>query len=656
MRLGFVAVCSVLLLSACVSKSEPKLQTIRLIHINDTHSYFDASPATLQQTDAGTLYTYIGGHPRLMTKAIQLKQQAVADKIPALFLHGGDAFKGTAYFELFEQHINVDMLNRMPIDAMALGNHEFDIGLEKLADFVERVKFPVLAANVDVSDEPILKLSKNLKPYALFVLRNNKFSAIDSFAQAKGRDTVAVFGLALEDMRAIAPATGALVFAKEVAAAQRTVDELTALGVKHIIALTHLGHQRDLALAAAVNGIDAVVGGHSHSLLGDFQHWGLGKQQPYGEMIHNPNGVSKTCVVQAGQYAQAIGVATLTFSPDGVITNCDGQNTLLASSDFYTAASRDDASRFPANLQQQTERFIENLPRTDIVTEDAEMRAALDTHYKPAVRAAYGKQLTVLDRNIDHVRLPGTAGSDAHGSELAGHIADAMRYWLNLPAQVAKTGRQVDVALIGAGNIRASLQSGSVFEGNIRLEVLPFNTPLSVLTVNGSTLKQLLTQTIAATLVPGAHAGKFPYSANLRYSADIGPDGQLRFSQLQVLQQGQWQNLKPEQQYVLATTQYLADGNDGWQALQLAQQEQTDRVDVIIRAGQSEVFAVQQVLARQDAQGATSFNTRYKTVTTLPCKEAGVDCKVAAQAVIDYLQAKPQLFGQPRPATVTLTR
>ncbi|HSG52919.1 MAG TPA: 5'-nucleotidase, partial [Rheinheimera sp.] len=255
-----------------------------------------------------------------------------------------------------------------------------------------------------------------------------------------------------------------------------------------------------------------------------------------------------------------------------------------------------------------------------------------------------------------HVRLPGTAGSDEHGSELAGHIADAMLYWLNQPAQVAKTARTVDVALIGAGNIRAPLQSGQVFEGHIRLEVLPFTTPLSVLTVSGRTIQRLLTETISATLQPGAHAGKFPYAGNLRYSVEAEADGKLHFSQLQVLKQGAWLDLDPKQQYVLATTQYLADGNDGWHALQLAQQQQTDRVDVVLTAGQAEVFAVQQVLAQQDAQGATSFSALYETVSGLPCKDANVDCKVAAQAVIDYLQAKPQLFQQPRPATVTLKR
>src|SRR5690606_6960035 len=124
------------------------------------------------------VYTYIGGHPRLLTKAEQLRQQARQDAMPALFLHGGDAFKGSAYFELFEQRINIDILNRMNIDAMALGNHEFDIGLAKLADFIDKVNFPVLAANVDTSNEPLLANSENLTPYRLFALENNQLTAI----------------------------------------------------------------------------------------------------------------------------------------------------------------------------------------------------------------------------------------------------------------------------------------------------------------------------------------------------------------------------------------------------------------------------------------------------------------------------------------------
>jgi 5'-nucleotidase len=643
-----------LLLAGCnvIQPSEDTL-TLSLIHINDTHSQFDASPASVNDASGKPLYTYIGGHPRLLSHAQQLRQQAQQQKIPALFLHGGDAFKGSAYFELFEQHINIDVLNRFNIDAMVLGNHEFDIGLSKLADFIARVNFPILAANVDTQTEPQLTHVGNLKAYTLFVVENHQLMPIQSIDRAAGRNVVAVFGLALEDMRAMAPDTGALVFSSEIQTAQRTVDALTAQGVKHIIALTHLGHQRDLTLAAAVNGIDVIVGGHSHSLLGDFSHWNLGKQHRYAAMVTNADGKGQTCVVQAGQFAQAIGQAALTFNKAGALTGCSGQNTLLASTDYFHSVRRDEANRIARAEQTDTEQYVAGLARTAIVAEDPLLRNLLNTQYLPAVQQAYGDVIGVTERSINHVRLPGTDGSDKHGSELAGVIADAMVYWLNQPEIQGKTGRKIDFALIGAGNIRAPLQAGTVHEGHIRLEVLPFNTPLSVMTITGAQLAALLTDTISATLVPGAHAGKFPYGGNVRYVAKKNATGGAKLLQLQWWTENHWQTIEPGQQYTLATTQYLADGNDGWHLLQQIQQHSSDRLDILLQQQLPAVFAVKRVQAQQDSSGRASYSAEYHSVTELPCKAQASDCKVAAQAMIDYVKAHPATWQQRIP-TVTL--
>lgn len=635
--------------------------TFKIIHINDTHSQFDASPAKVVGVDGAPLYTFIGGHPRLLTQARLLREQATAAGMPSLFLHGGDAFKGSAYFELFEQKINIDILNRMQLDAMALGNHEFDIGLAKLADFADNINFPLLAANVNTQAEPKLAQSANLKPYQLFTLVDKRWQAlpadadVDAKAQS-GAAQLAVFGLALEDMRAMVPDTGALVFESEVAAAQRTVDYLTAQGVQHIIALTHLGNQRDLRLAAQVNGIDVIVGGHSHSLLGDFRHWYLGLQGPYAQQVLNPDGSGFTCVVQAGQFAQAVGALTVSFNSAGQITDCSGENTLLASRDLYSAALRTPTSQLGGKALSQTLAYIDSLPNTRITEEDAALRKVINDVYLPAVQQAYGEQISATERAVPHVRLPGTGGSDQHGSELAGHIADAMHSWLNTEPVQAVLTHPVDFSLIGAGNIRSPLEAGAIYEGHIRLEVLPFDAPLSVLTVTGADVLALLTDTIAATLPEGAHAGKFPYSSHLRYTATERLDGSLQLSQVEVLRGGQWQALQPDGYYRLATTNYLANGNDGWQRLQQVQQQQTDRQDIILLNGQPKAYAVTRVLASTDAKGQQAFQPEYAAAGALPCGSEGVDCKTAAQAMIDYLRTHPVLWQQQRPATVTLWR
>ncbi|WP_333609181.1 metallophosphoesterase, partial [Arsukibacterium sp.] len=95
--------------------------TFHLLHINDTHSQFDATPAAFQGPDR-RIYTRIGGHPRLLTAAQRLRADAEAEGQASLFLHGGDAFKGSAYFELFEERINIEVLNQFGLDAMVLGN------------------------------------------------------------------------------------------------------------------------------------------------------------------------------------------------------------------------------------------------------------------------------------------------------------------------------------------------------------------------------------------------------------------------------------------------------------------------------------------------------------------------------------------------------
>jgi 5'-nucleotidase len=652
-----VMLLALLLVSGC--SSQPKTNpgvTLSIVHINDTHSQFDATPAKVQGPTGMPLYTYIGGHPRLLTKAQQLQREASARGVASLFLHGGDAFKGSAYFEIFEQKINIDILNRMGIDAMALGNHEFDIGLVKLADFAENINFPLLAANVDNTAEPALAAVTNLKAYQLFVLEGTELVAVKNITDTAGKTAVAVFGLALENMRSMVPDTGQVVFAAEVSAAQATVDYFHAQGINHIIALTHLGYQRDVNLAQQVNGIDVIVGGHSHSLLGDFSQWYLGQQAPYADNITNPDGLGVTCIVQAGQFAQAVGLAEVTFDNTGRLTQCQGENTLLASRDYFTLPLRTDNSRITATEQATVESYINRLQRTAITEENPELRQVLNEVYLPSVLKAYGEQISATEQSISHVRLPGTGGSDQHGSVLAGHITDAMYYWLNMPAVRAKTGRQVDFTLIGAGNIRANLEAGAIYEGHIRLEVLPFDTPLSIVTVTGAELSELLLEVINATLPAGAHAGKFPYSSHLRYIAQEQANGQAVLQQLQWLEGERWQDIDPDTKYSMATTNYLANGNDGWQRLQQAQQHGTDRLDLIIEQQQLAIYPVQRVEAVTDSSGQQAFVPHYQHAAGLPCKVAGNDCKVAAAAMIDYLKAMPTLWQQHRPNTVTLLR
>ena len=132
---------------------------------------------------------------------------------------------------------------------------------------------------------------------------------------------------------------------------QAQVETLTAQGVNKIIALTHIGYKNDQDWIASLEGVDVVIGGDSHSLLGDDQTGEIASPRgSYATIIEKSDG-SKTCVVQAWDYSQVIGNLNVDFDDDGNVISCTGNPV------------------FPFNGNTVTVRDAD--PRYDMSAEDA---------------------------------------------------------------------------------------------------------------------------------------------------------------------------------------------------------------------------------------------------------------------------------------------
>lgn len=645
-------------LFACQPGKENQPFVLTLAHMNDTHSQFDPVNAELKgpifgkQGETDTLYTRFGGYPRLLTMAKSFQAEALAKNQPLLLLHGGDAWQGSGYFKLNEGMANAELLSQFGLDAMALGNHEFDLDNQKLARFIEGVNFPVLAANLDTRDDPDLRHTTNLKPFVVYAFEGNRKSPVTDLNNLpQGKQLVAVMGLVLEDMANISPNVGKLRFGKEVASAQATVDLLRQKGIHHVIALTHIGNQRDLALAAEVNGIDAIVGGHSHSLLGDFSNIGWGKTGEYAQLVTNPDGVGLTCVVQAGSYAQAIGLARVSFDGQGRVIACKGQNQLLASRDFFADPARKQV--LDETRGKQAGKFIDAQPNLVTVDEDPRLRGIIDSHYKPALEQAFGPVIATLPAALQNARRPGDNGSDSHGSDVAPLVAEGQYYWANTPAVQALTGGPVHFALLAVGGVRADLPAGELREGDAALTLLPFKNQLSVLTLTGAEVRALLTETITATLPASAHAGKFPYGGHLRYTfTETVPAKRGELTRLQWLSaEGQWQDLVDSQRYRVVMNAYSANGNDGWQALARAQRQQAERLDLAWVDGKLTGFPIEKV-----EQSGDQLSARYAPGQQLDCKASSVNCSTDAASFVQYVREQRPILTALTEETVTLLR
>ncbi|HLW49787.1 MAG TPA: metallophosphoesterase [Sphingobacteriaceae bacterium] len=221
--------------------------TLTILHTNDVHSRIEPFPMD------GSRNQGLGGAARRATLIDQIRKE----QRNVLLFDAGDTVQGTPYFNLFGGKLEMDLMNKMGYDAATFGNHEFDNGLEKLADMVQHAKFPFLVSNYDFSSTPMEGLSQ---PYRIF---------------SKGGLKVGVFGLGIELDGLVDPVLcQGVKYNYPVAVANEMAGRLKQdLKCDLVICLSHLGYQyrdnkvSDTVLAANTSGIDLIIGGHTHTFL-----------------------------------------------------------------------------------------------------------------------------------------------------------------------------------------------------------------------------------------------------------------------------------------------------------------------------------------------------------------------------------------------------
>ena len=552
-----------LVLTACGGGDEPTFKPLALniAHINDHHSQLDAFAATELTLDGVATQVDLGGFAR---QTAMFKQ--VAASTPNLLkIHAGDANTGTLYYTFFKGKVDTQMMNTVCFDAFTPGNHEFDDGDATLKGFLDELakgscNTSVISSNVVPAAGTALAPtvgSAYLKPWVIKEIDGVKVGLIG----------ITIAGKTVNSSRPLATTA----FNEEVAAAQKAIDELKAQGVRHIVAITHQGYEADKAMAAKLTDVDAIIGGDSHSLLGNFAAVGITSSSgSYPTVATNKDG-KPVCIGQAWEYSKAFGLLSVQLNEAGEVKSCGGKATLLIGDQFKR---KDAAGAWQTVSDTVRTTLLANLaanqPLVKVVTPDAAAAATLKT-YSDQVAAEKAKAIGTATESLCLVRVPGestnrstgTAGCEsantlARGSDAAQVVAEAFLF----------AAKRADFALQNAGGVRVPVAAGGL-SMNTAFTLLPFTNVLVEMELSGTEVVAALEDATANHLDLAQSNGSHPYAAGLRWNLDMSKAKGQRFSNVQVRNKttGAWSAIDPTKTYVLVTNDFIASGKDGYTAL-----------------------------------------------------------------------------------------
>ncbi|KAK9763263.1 hypothetical protein K7432_010228 [Basidiobolus ranarum] len=472
------------------------LKDITILHTNDLHAHYEEINIEGKEcTEAERVSKQCLGGVGRLAKTIKQWRKSTPD---LLLLDAGDQFQGTIFYNIFKGDLVAQVMNELQYDLMVLGNHEFDDGPEALADFIEKVNFPVICANCVVDQSP--RLGALLKPYHVFASHG-----------------LGVIGYVKNVTGSISNAGPTVSFTDPIYSVQKYVNHLrNNLGIQKVIALSHNGYIDDLYLASKVRGLDAIVGGHSHTYLSSDrkdQNFKYSKGA-YPTIVKDLDG-NDIYVVQAWAWGRYLGHIDISYDQKDRLTKLSGAPRMLENSIEKDDAMEELISVHSAKIDQ-------------IKSEVVGYATAAFSH----------------------------RGCMSHECQIGNLVTDAM---LDFQAEDG-----AEAAIINTGAIRGELSSGNITMKDMMV-ILPFGDNIVQVKMTGQEIRDFVESYLSLRSVYSKENIKgFLQVSGLRITVDKkGPE----FKRLQKLEiwnkaQKRYNLVLNQQEYQIVTGNFLAQGGD----------------------------------------------------------------------------------------------
>lgn len=472
---------------------------LTIVHTSDLHGHVDEFTASggwcaLKTTPTEPCY---GGFPRLAA----FIKQTLATSPDAIILDAGDTVPGTLLFDSFGFPMMRAFLNRLPYDAMAVGNHELDAGLMGLRDYIaldgkDRLRVPMLAANLEIHADK--RLRHSIAPYRIIT---------------RGGTPVGLIGLVSEETDMLTGKFGGYAIKPVRPALEKSIARLSARGVRHIVVLSHCGMAVDESLAT-VSGVDVIISAHTDTLLSNTLP---GAEGPYPRVIRT--GAQQALIVSTSDWGRYVGRIRVAFDNDGNTTRWSGDTVEM------------DATR----------------PR------DPAMESLVETYRSRWEREFKNQPIGTLvepmegDNKVCRFRECNT------GNLLADAIFDNLSH-----------DGPIDVVLLLGGGIRRAQAAGGITASAI-LEIIPFQDSIGVYSITGDALLKTLEHGVSrAESQTNDGTGRFLQVSGIRMTWDkTRPVGHRVVSASTTKNQNEIP-IDPAKNYRVGFSTWAAAGGDGY--------------------------------------------------------------------------------------------
>ena len=494
-------------------KSEEKDTVI--LHTNDVHGRIVEEKGVIGDAKLATV----------------IEQERAKTNQTTLVVDAGDAFQGLPISNSTKGEARAEILNQMQYDAMAVGNHEFDFGLDEVKKYKEILKFPLLSSNTYVNGARLFEAS----------------TIVDKDKTVEGDEFVVIGVTTPETATKTHPKNiKGVTFTDPISEVNKVIEEVQAKAraegkdYKHYVVLAHLGvdtttpvEWRGSTLAEALSKNPrlkgkrvTVIDGHSHTV----------ESTTYGDNVtYN----------QTGSYLHNVG--KITYKSRQLL----GNPTQIAAAD---------AKKLPAN------------PTVEKLVKDIKQKYDAEN----AVEVVSNSPVE-LNGDRENVRVRET--------NLGNVVADSLY-------QYGQTGfsHPTDIAVTNGGGLRETIAKGKpITKGNV-IAVLPFGNTISQIQVTGQQVLDMFEKSLGSILQVDKDgkkvldengqpllepSGGFLQVSGVKVYYDTNLPSGKRVLAIQVKNRttGRYDLLDLAKTYYLATNDFLAAGGDGYTMLGGAREE-----------------------------------------------------------------------------------